>query len=61
MKKFKKYILITLASLLLCTSTAFTLSYEEAYLTATLFGEASGEGVTGMQTIGSVIMNRRNY
>ncbi len=61
MKKFKKYILITLASLLLCTSTAFTLSYEEAYLTATLFGEASGEGVTGMQTVASVIMNRRNY
>ncbi len=61
MKKFKKYILITLASLLLYTSTAFTLSYEEAYLTATLFGEAGGEGVTGMQTVASVIMNRRNY
>lgn len=61
MKKFKKYILITIASLLLCTSTAFTLSYEEAYLTATLFGEAGGEGVTGMQTVASVIMNRRNY
>ena len=61
MKKLKKYILIILASLLFSTSSVSALSYEEAFLTATLFGEAGGEGIIGIQTVASVIMNRRNY
>ena len=61
MKKLKKYILIILTSLLFSTSSVSALSYEEAFLTATLFGEAGGEGIIGIQTVASVIMNRRNY
>ena len=61
MKKLKKYILIILASLLFSTSSVSALSYEEAFLTATLFGEAGGEGIIGIQTVASEIMNRRNY
>ncbi len=61
MDKLKKIILIILTALTLCTSSARAMDAELAYLTATLFGEAGGEGLLGIQTVASVIANRRNY
>ena len=61
MEKLKRTILLTLTILWLFIGSAKAMDAELAYLTATLFGEASGEGLEGIQTVASVIVNRRNY
>lgn len=61
MEKLKRTILLTLTILGLFIGSAKAMDAELAYLTATLFGEAGGEGIIGIQTVASVIVNRRNY
>ena len=61
MEKLKRTILLTLTILGLFIGSAKAMDAELAYLTATLFGEAGGEGIIGIQTVASVIVNRRDY
>ena len=61
MKKIKKIIYLLLISLMFSISAASALDSEVAYLAATLFGEARGESVEGMQMVASTILNRRNF
>lgn len=61
MERMKKIIYLLLISLMFCISKASALDSEVAYLAATLYGEARGEGVEGMQIVASTILNRRNF
>lgn len=61
MEKIKKIIYLLLISLMFSISAASALDSEVAYLAATLFGEARGESVEGMQMVASTILNRRNF